>query len=121
MRELPLLAGTSLVDVEFAAGEFEAIECLDRLASIVVRHLDETESAGAAGLTIRNDRSPLDGAVLGEQRFQFVTGGGVGKIPPRRCSSGSLFEYPPALHGRALRPLGSRDTIAHRPRSRDAE
>src|SRR5690606_32706867 len=56
------------VDPQGATVHRIAVERLDGARGISLRHFDETETAGAAGLPIGGQRDGLDRAVLREQR-----------------------------------------------------
>jgi hypothetical protein len=66
-----VVTGASLVDGKGAAVQVLAVQGADRgLGLGLVRHLDEAEAAGAAGVAVRRDAGAGDGAVSGERRFQ---------------------------------------------------
>src|SRR5262249_26774808 len=71
-----------LVDFQGTAVELVAVERLDRRLRILIgTHLDDTESARAAGLGVGQDRDALDRAsALGERRTQGVLGRGEVEI-----------------------------------------
>jgi hypothetical protein len=72
-----LLAGTCLIDREVTAIDVLTVKGLDRGAGlIVVLHLDEPEAAGAAGLTIHDQRRGEDLAVGLEELAET----GLGRI-----------------------------------------
>ena len=65
-----VLARFGLIDGQFAALEIVAVQGFDGSAGAFVFHCDKAESAGPAGITIRDHRYFLDLAVVGEQRLQ---------------------------------------------------
>ena len=56
-----------LIDLEGAAVEVRAVQRLHRTRRIGVRHLDETETARAARVTVGDQGDLLNGSVLREQ------------------------------------------------------
>src|SRR5262249_49814302 len=66
--------GTSFIDAQIAAAENGTVERGDSSIRVVVIHLDETESAGTAGLTIADQADRFDSAVLLEQLADLILG-----------------------------------------------
>src|SRR5689334_21865313 len=64
----------SLVDAQRATAELLAIEILDGARCVGARHLDEAETARAAGVAIGDDAHRLDGAMLCEQLTDLGVG-----------------------------------------------
>jgi hypothetical protein len=74
-------ARSGFVDDELSPIERELIERLDRLATCgVVRHLDETEAARAAGLSVRDDGGRDDLPIGPEQVSKVVLTGPEGHV-----------------------------------------
>jgi hypothetical protein len=76
-RALTLLG---FVDLECAPVHVLAVQCLHGARGLGIRHLDETESARAAGIAIGDQGDFLDRAVWREQRTHRVFGRGERKI-----------------------------------------
>src|SRR5262245_25104231 len=69
----PRLAGPGLVHRQRPALEVEVVERLDRRLGLgLVRHLDEPEAAGPAGLPVQDHLGPGHRPVLAEQLHQVV-------------------------------------------------
>ena len=67
------LAGAGLVDGEVAAADVGAVECLDRrLGAGGVSEFHETETAGAAGLTVHYESRRDNLSMLREDLAQLV-------------------------------------------------
>ena len=73
-------AGACLVDGDRTAAEVGAAELVDRLAAVLVAHLDEAEAAGAAGLAIGDHVGGGDDADPAEQRGEVFGRGGKGQV-----------------------------------------
>jgi hypothetical protein len=68
-------AGARFVDLERPSAEFEAVEGGDGgTGGLIVAHFDETETAGAAGFTIGDERHVVHFTVLAEQFVDFSFG-----------------------------------------------
>jgi len=89
--------GACLVDVDGATVEVLFIERFDGLAGIVVTHLNETETAGAASVTIKDNVCSGYGTVLGEHFDEIVI-----TNTPRQISNKKL-------HGKNLRTEQSQE------------
>ena len=74
------LAILGLVDLECAAVEIGAIQCLHGTGCIGIGHLHEPEAARASRLTVRDQGDLLDGSVLGKQGAHTLIGSGEGQI-----------------------------------------
>ena len=74
------LTGLSFVHLEGTAPKILAIERLHGARGIRIRHFDESKSARAAGITVRDERQRLDRAVLGEKGPDSVFGRGERQI-----------------------------------------
>jgi hypothetical protein len=60
---------------------FLTVQGGDRGLGLVVRaHLNKSETLAAAGFAVADHFSAADGAVLGEQLFQFRAGRGIAQI-----------------------------------------
>ena len=70
----------SLVDAQLTTTHVVAVQALDGPGRIGLAHLDEPESAGAAGLTIGRQRHGLDSPVLREQRANVRLAGAERQI-----------------------------------------
>jgi hypothetical protein len=75
-----VFSGPGFIDGDGAAIEFSAIELGDSLVSILVAHLDEPESLGPAGVTVRYDIRRFDFADLSEQVADITLGSLVGQV-----------------------------------------
>jgi len=64
----------SLVDLQRTAIEVFAVQSLHGARSVRIRHFDECEATGPAGLTVGNQGYLLDRAMSGEQRADAVFG-----------------------------------------------
>jgi hypothetical protein len=65
--------GTSFVNVEGSAANLFAIDGVDRaLAFRVVRHFDECEPSGLAGIAIRDNVDTINAAVRFKQRTDIL-------------------------------------------------
>ena len=75
-------AGTILrfVDTQLTATHRETVQRLDGLGGLGLRHLDESKTARAAGLTIGRQRDGLDRTVLREQVAHLGLGRREGQI-----------------------------------------
>ena len=74
------LTGLGFIHLEGAAPKVLAIERLHGARGIRIRHFDESKSARAAGITVRDERQRLDRAVLGEKGPDSVFGRGERQI-----------------------------------------
>ena len=74
------LAVLGLVDAQAAAAELLTVQRLDGGVGVLRRHLDETEAARLAGLTVGHEADGIDVAVSGEQVAHLVFGGGKGEV-----------------------------------------
>lgn len=69
-----------LVDLQGAATELFAVQGLHGLEGVSVVHLDEAETAEAAGLTVVDELDGQDFAVLGENVAQVILRGAEGDV-----------------------------------------
>src|SRR5579862_9404293 len=69
-----------LVHAQRTTTEVLAVEALDGLRGIGARHLNETETARAAGVAVGDDAHGLDGAVLSKQLAHFGVGSGERQV-----------------------------------------
>jgi hypothetical protein len=66
------------VDLQCASAQLSSVQCSDRFVRFCrVRHLDESEAPGAAGLAIRNNADALDCSVCLKQAAKLRFGGAV--------------------------------------------
>ena len=72
------LALLGLIDAQGASAHIAAIQFTNSLGGIVVVHLDETEAAGATGLSVRNDRSGVDFTYGRKELLEFRIATGPG-------------------------------------------
>jgi hypothetical protein len=92
------LARPGLVDGEVATVNVLAVEGRDGRASVlVIRELDETEAAGAAGFTVHDQRRRRDFAVSREQLAQLALGGIERQISYVELHTASTFLLAPVL------------------------
>ena len=72
------LTGLRFVHLEGAAPKVFAIERLHGARGVRIGHLDESEPARAPGITVRDERQRLNGAVRSEQRADRILSRGEG-------------------------------------------
>jgi hypothetical protein len=75
-----VLACFCLIDLEGASAHVGAVEGIDGLVAVFITDLDEAEATGAAGFSIEDDTSALNGAELTEEIGEFLISGREGKI-----------------------------------------
>jgi hypothetical protein len=90
MESISTCLGVSLVDVDGPAVKVGLVESLDGLVAIVIVHLNETETAGAAGVAIHNDIGRCDVAVLGEHFDEIVVTNAPRKIAYKELHGNNL-------------------------------
>ena len=90
MESISTRLGVSLIDVDGPAVKVGLIESLDGLVAIVIAHLDETETAGAASIAIHNDVGRRDVAVLGEHFDEIVITNAPRKITYKELHGNNL-------------------------------
>ena len=69
------------VDLQGAASEFRAVQCLDGCLGLGILHFHKTETTGTAGFPVTDE---IDGkyiAVLCKMRRDLILGSGPGEIP----------------------------------------
>lgn len=69
------LTGLSFVNLQVAATDALAIQCLNGLRSAGIVHFHETETTGAAGFTVFNDASGNNIAIISEEVAQIRISG----------------------------------------------
>jgi hypothetical protein len=74
------IAILSLIDLERAAIEVGAVQCLHGTRCVGIRHLDEAEATRPTGVAIRDERNLLDRSMGREQRAHGVFCGGERQI-----------------------------------------
>ncbi len=69
------------VDIQCPAVQFETVQLLDRLFGfLAVVHLDESESAGLAGLAVRHDGDAFHLTEFGKHVEQIVVRGRITQV-----------------------------------------
>src|ERR1700730_10367818 len=118
----------SFVDAQLTTTHVVAVQALDGTGCIGLAHLDEPESAGAAGLTIGRQRHGLDSPVLREQRANVRLAGAERQIAyidfghkfshspnnPKRSGQIKRLTALATSHGRNTSQV--RESVSHEPK-----
>ena len=69
-----------LIDLEGSATQVGAVEGFNGLVAVFISDFNETEATGAAGFSIEDDTSALDGAKLTEEIGEFLVASREGEV-----------------------------------------
>ena len=69
-----------LIDLEGSAAQVGTVECFNGFVAVFISDFNEAETAGAAGFSIEDDTSALNGAKLTEEVGEFLVTSREGEV-----------------------------------------
>lgn len=106
------------LDNEVAALEFRSVEFLHGYFGFFFWHGDESEPAEAALLVVHDETDILDGAVLGEEVFDFLFQGTVSDISDKEGAAHDYSNFYEFTNEIAFKPINAQFLHSEKLKSR---